>query len=38
MIESHSCSACALVVMAKPTVIKNISLNSFVSDVSSDIR
>lgn len=38
MIESHKLPVYALVVMAEPVVNKNISLNSFVSEVSSDVQ
>ena len=38
MIESQRCAASAFIVMAKPTGKNSISLNGFVSEVSSDIR
>ena len=37
MIESQLSEAFAFIVMAKPAV-QNISLNGFISEVSSDIR
>lgn len=38
MIESHKLPVFARVVMAKPAVNKNISLNNFVSEVSSEVQ
>ncbi len=38
MIESQKLPVFACVVMAEPAVNKNISLNSFVSEVSSDVQ
>ncbi len=38
MIESHTCPVQALVVMAEPAANKTISSNSFISEISSDVK